>query len=58
MRFFALIYRSYILLLGWFVRAIWNLLQRSIIAINADGWRSVSAMGGCLQTTNGGGVSA
>lgn len=24
----------------------------------ADGWRSVSAMGGCLQTTNGGGVRA
>ena len=23
----------------------------------ADGWRSVSAMGGCLQTTNGGGAS-
>ena len=24
----------------------------------ADGWRSVSAMGGCLQTTNGGGADA
>lgn len=54
MWFFALIYRSYILLLGWFVRAIWSLLLRSTIAINADGWRSVSEMGGCLQTTNGG----
>ena len=49
---------SYILLLGWFVRAIWSLLLRSTIAINADGWRSVSAMGGCLQTTNGGGARA
>ena len=58
MWFFALIYRSYILLLGWFVRAIWSLLLRSTIAINADGWRSVGAMGGCLQTTNGGGASA
>ena len=63
MRFFALIYRSYILLLGWlvlgwFVRAIWSLLLRSTIAINADGWRSVSAMGGCPRTTNGGGASA
>lgn len=58
MWFFALIYRSYILLLGWFVRAIWSLLLRSTIAINADGWRSVSAMGSCLQTTNGGGASA
>lgn len=44
MCFFALIYRSYILLLGWFVRAIWSLLLRSTIAINADGWRRVSAM--------------
>ena len=24
----------------------------------ADGWRSVSAMGGCPRTTNGGGASA
>lgn len=58
MRFFALIYRSYILLLGWFVRAIWSLLLRSTIAINADGWRRVSAMGSCPRTTNGGGVRA
>lgn len=57
MWFFALIYRSYILLLGWFVRAIWSLLLRSTIAINADGWLSVSAMRSCLQTTNGGGAS-
>lgn len=57
MWFFALIYRSYILLLGWFVRAIWSLLLRSTIAINAAGWRSVSTMGSCLQTTNGGGAS-
>ena len=49
---------SYILLLGWFVRAIWSLLLRSTIAINADGWRSVSAMGSCPRTTNGGGVRA
>ena len=53
-----IIYRSYILLFGWFVRAIWSLLLRSTIAINADGWRSVSAMGSCLQTTNGGGADA
>ena len=58
MWFFALVYRSYILLLGWFVRAIWSLLLRSTIAINADGRRSVSAMGSCLQTTNGGGADA
>lgn len=57
MWFFALIYRSYILLLGWFVRAIRSLLLRSMIAINADGWRRVSAMGSCLQTANGGGAS-
>ena len=50
-------YIAHILLLGWFVRAIWSLLLRSTIAINADGWRSVSAMGSCLQTTNGGGAS-
>ena len=54
MWFFALIYRSYILLLGWFVRAIWSLLLRSTIAINADGWRRASAADSCLKIVNTG----
>ena len=48
---------SYILSSACCVRAIWSLLLRSTIAINADGWRRASAMGSCLQTTNGGGAS-
>lgn len=49
---------SYILSSVCCVRAIWSLLLRSTIAINADGWRRASAMGGCPRTTSGGDADA